>query len=92
MSPVLSLLDRVRANEKQKLDELCQWLSTHLHQPIGWSVLAQRSHMSNEELHLLFMSHHNMSPMQWIRVQRENLLNAAYAQPIVHLDARSQHG
>ena len=83
MSPVQSLLDAVRLNEKQKLDELCQWLLDHLHERIGWSVLVHRSKMSNEELHHIFMQHHHMSPMEWISQQRGNL---------VHLDSRRQHG
>jgi AraC-like DNA-binding protein len=60
MTAVQSLLDRVRLNEKQQLDELCQWLLEHLHDRIGWGVLVQRSKMSNEELHRVFMLHHNM--------------------------------
>ena len=43
MSSVPSLLVRVRLTEKQKLDELCQWLLDHLHERIGWCVLTQRS-------------------------------------------------
>jgi hypothetical protein len=66
MNSVQLLIDRVRLTEKQKLDDLCQWLLGHLHESIGWSVLVQRSKMSNEELHRLFMQHHHMSPMQWI--------------------------
>ena len=83
MSSVQSLLDAVRLNEKQKLDELCQWLLDHLHERIGWSVLVHRSKMSNEELHHIFMQHHHMSPMEWISQQRGHL---------VHLDSRRQHG
>jgi transcriptional regulator GlxA family with amidase domain len=92
MSSVQSLLDRVRLTEKQKLDELCQWLLDHLHECIGWSVLVQRSKMSNEELHRVFMQHHHMSPMQWISQQRGRLVRANVSNKVVQLESRRQHG
>jgi transcriptional regulator GlxA family with amidase domain len=92
MSSVQSLLDAVRLTEKQKLDELCQWLLDHLHECIGWSVLVQRSKMSNEELHRMFMQYHHMSPMQWISQQRGMLVRANGLTKVVQLESRRQHG
>ncbi len=92
MSSVPSLLERVRLTEKQKLDELCQWLLDNLHERIGWSILVQRSMMSNEELHRVFMLHHNVSPMQWISQQRENLVHASSTSKVIHIESRRQHG
>ena len=92
MTPVQSLLDRGRLNEKQKLDTLCEWLLDHLHDRIGWSVLIERSKMSNEELHRIFMLHHNMSPMQWISMQREQLVKSTSSYKVITLDSRSHHG
>jgi transcriptional regulator GlxA family with amidase domain len=92
MSSVPSLLERVRLTEKQKLDELCQWLLDHLHERIGWSVLAQRSMMSNEELHRMFMLHYNQSPMQWISEQREKLVHAHTSHKVVNIESRRLHG
>lgn len=79
-------LDRVRLTQKQKLDELCQWLLVHLHESIGWSVLVQRSMMSNEELHRLFMLYHHMSPMQWISLQRNDFLHPHTSQKVVDIE------
>lgn len=92
MSSVQLLLDRVRLDEKQKLDELCQWLLQHLHECIGWSVLVDRSKMSNEELIHLFMLHHDMSPIQWITHQREKLMIAPKTNRVDHLDLMPLHG
>ena len=92
MSSVPSLLERVHLTEKQKLDELCQWLLDHLHERIGWGVLAQRSMMSNEELHRMFMLHYNLSPMQWISVQREKLVHAHTSHKVVTIESRRVHG
>lgn len=92
MPSVPSLLDRVHLTEKQKLDELCHWILTHLHERIGWGVLAHRSMMTNEELHRVFMLHYDLSPMQWISKQRENLVHAATPQKVVSLVSRRQHG
>lgn len=92
MTAVQSLLDRVGLNEKQQLDELCQWLLEHLHDRIGWGVLVQRSKMSNEELHRVFMLHHNMSPMQWISLQREHLVKSMSSNKVIGIDSRSHHG
>jgi transcriptional regulator GlxA family with amidase domain len=92
MNSVQLLIDRVRLTEKQKLDDLCQWLLGHLHESIGWSVLVQRSKMSNEELHRLFMQHHHMSPMQWISQQREKMVHASATLGQTNLETRHQHG
>ena len=92
MSSVQLLLDRVRLDEKQKLDELCQWLLEHLHECIGWSVLVHRSKMSNEELIHLFMLHHDMSPIQWITHQRAQLMIAPKTNMVDLLDLRPLHG
>lgn len=91
MNSVQLLIDRVRLTEKQKLDDLCQWLLGHLHESIGWSVLVQRSKMSNEELHRLFMQHHHMSPMQWISQQRERMVHASATPSQTKLETRHQH-
>jgi transcriptional regulator GlxA family with amidase domain len=91
-SPVHSLLEKAQLNDKQKLDELCQWLLAHLYEPIGWRVLAQRSNMTHEELHSLFIRNYQLSPMQWIALQRENLVNAMCSSKVVHIDtAHSLH-
>ncbi len=92
MSSVPSLLEHVRLTEKQKLDELCQWLLDHLHERIGWGVLAQRSMMSNEELHRVFMLHFDQSPMQWISEQREKLVHAHTSHKVVNIESRRLHG
>ena len=92
MSSAPSLLERVRLTEKQKLDELCQWLLDHLHERIGWRVLTQRSLMSNEELHHAFMLHYNLSPMQWISEQREQLVHASIPHKVVNIESRHPYG
>lgn len=92
MSTVQLLLDRVRLDEKQKLDDLCLWLLEHLHECIGWRVLVHRSKMSNEELIHLFMLHHDMSPIQWITHQREKLMIAPKTNQVANLDLRHLHG
>lgn len=92
MPSVQSLVERVRLNEKQKLDELCQWLLEHLHERIGWRVLVQRSKMSNEELHRIFMLHHNLSPMQWINQQRQKLIQTSQTEKVTSIESRRQYG
>ena len=76
MSSVHSLVDKSRLSEKQRLDLLCAWLLEHLYEPIGWCVLTQESGLSHEELHRLFNLYFKVTPMQWIRMQREKLMGA----------------
>ena len=59
------------AIEKERLDDLCTWLIEHLHEPLGWQTLTERSGLSHLDLQRLFLQYHQNTPMQWIRQQRE---------------------
>jgi transcriptional regulator GlxA family with amidase domain len=92
MSTVRSLVAKVRMNEKQRLDALCAWLLEHLYEPIGWQALTEQSGLSHEELSRLFQTHHEVTPMQWIRLQREKLMGAMANNKVVEirsLDAKA---
>lgn len=87
MSTVRSLVDATRASERQRLDALCAWLLAHLYEPIGWQALTEQSGFSHEELNRLFKLHHQVTPMQWIRVQREKLMGAMVNNKVVDIRA-----
>lgn len=70
------LHDQTRNDQLRVVEELCVWITDHLHDLIGWSTLERHSQLTHEQLEQCFQSLYGLSPMEWIRVQREHLLHA----------------
>jgi AraC-like DNA-binding protein len=75
------LHDQTRNDQLRVVEELCVWITDHLHDLIGWSTLERRSQLTHEQLEQCFQALYGLGPMQWIRIQREHLLHAA-KQPV----------
>jgi AraC-like DNA-binding protein len=56
---------------KEEFDSLCQWIDSHLSQPIGWQELMEQSHLDHQTIHALFYKYESTTPMTWIRRRRE---------------------
>jgi transcriptional regulator GlxA family with amidase domain len=63
--------------DKKRLERLCAWIQTHLDSDINWIELTTHSGLNHMELQRLFMFHQKTSPMQWIKLQREQLARDA---------------
>ena len=84
------LHDQIRNEQLRVVEDLCVWLLDHLHDLIGWSTLERRSQLTHEQLEQCFQTLYGIGPMQWIRVQREYLLNPT-AQPVSRLVLADVH-
>ena len=67
-------------NDAKKLTQICDWINEHLNESIGWVQLSQSCGLSHAEIQRLFQSQLRVSPMQWIRQQREIQAEAAKKQ------------
>lgn len=76
-------LDKPAAN-KQKFEELVQWIDANLDKPISLNDLIQQSGLSLFELTQQFMLQVKMSPLQFIKVLKKYKAEVALAaqQPV----------
>ena len=58
--------------QKQLFEELCQWIDTHLAEPIGWQQLMAQSGLQYQTMQTLFYNYQSVTPMTWIRRRRED--------------------
>jgi len=61
---------------------LCVWIDAHLDKPVGWPELMRESGLDFQVIHQLFFKHTKMSPMTWIRRQRESRSLSTEARPL----------
>lgn len=59
------------AHQEKAFKDLCVWIDAHLDEPIGWQELMRESGLDFQVIHQRFLKHTSMSPMTWIRRQRE---------------------
>ena len=62
------------SQDRLKLDALCVWIRAHLDEPLGWHALTAQSGLSHLELNRLFSVHLKITPMQWIRQQKDEAM------------------
>ncbi len=58
--------------QKQKLDELCNWIDAHLAETIGWQELMGVSGLDYQAIQSLFYRHKCTTAMTWIRLRRQS--------------------
>ncbi len=58
---------------RRKLDKVCDYAISRLHQPITLTALEQIGRMSKRSLHYAFQSRFGCTPMQWVRQERLSL-------------------
>ncbi len=58
---------------RRKLDIVCDYAISRLHQPITLTALEQVGRMSKRSLHYVFQSRFGCTPMQWVRQERLSL-------------------
>ena len=59
-----------RGSKAQIIDDLLQWIASHLHQPILLDDLVRESGYSQRSLRNIFHDRFQCGPVQWIRQQR----------------------
>lgn len=59
-----------RGSKAQIIDDLLQWIASHLHQPILLDDLVRESGYSQRSLRNIFHDRFHCGPVQWIRQQR----------------------
>jgi len=55
---------------RRLLDRVCEYIQTHLGQPISITTLERVSNMSARNLHYGFLKRYNTTPMRWVRAER----------------------
>jgi AraC-like DNA-binding protein len=55
---------------RRLLDRVCDYIQTHLAQPISITALERVSNMSARNLHYGFLKRYNTTPMRWVRTER----------------------
>jgi AraC-like DNA-binding protein len=73
--------DPVAASRERILEDLLEWMSAHLSEPISLTQLEQRSGYSRRNLQLLFHQRFGCGPIQWVRQQRLERARQALLQP-----------
>lgn len=58
------------SDHRQTLEELCDWIDAHLHEPLGWQELMAQSGLDHQTLNALFFKFQSSTPMAWIRKRR----------------------
>jgi hypothetical protein len=61
----------------ENFDKLAVWIDQNKHESIGWSQLTQVSGLSINELSILFVAKSKLTPMQWIRENKEKSKSAS---------------
>jgi AraC-like DNA-binding protein len=77
--PTVSRFDTPCA--KRALDQLLEWILANLDRPLSLSELEKRSGYSRRSLQLLFRSHHNCTPTEWVRNQRLEAIHRRLLNP-----------
>ena len=70
--PAVTRKQLALSDHRQTFDELCNWIETHLHEPIGWQELMAESGLDHQTLNALFFKFLSTTPMAWIRKRREH--------------------
>jgi transcriptional regulator GlxA family with amidase domain len=83
MGQIASIQIKKSDRDKRRIERLCHWIQSNLASEMTWDALTLQSGLNHMELQRLFMFHHKTSPMQWIKLQREQL-----AQQAMKTDAR----
>jgi AraC-like DNA-binding protein len=55
---------------RRLLDRVCDYIQSHLGQPISITTLERVSNMSARNLHYGFLKRYNTTPMRWVRAER----------------------
>ena len=55
---------------RRLLDRVCDYIQTHLKEPISITVLERVSNTSARNLHYEFLKRYNTTPMRWVRTAR----------------------
>lgn len=74
MQPEL-FLDKLSSTPNKKyarrlLDRVCDYIQTHLSEPISITTLERVSSTSARNLHYEFLKRYNTTPMRWVRTER----------------------
>jgi len=59
-----------RKYARRLLDRICDYVQSHLSQPITLTALERVSNMSARNLHYAFLKRYNTTPMRWVRTER----------------------
>ena len=62
--------ERYQAQRKQ-VESLCNWIESHLDEPIGWQELMEQSGLDYQTIQTLFYRHKCATAMTWIRLRRQ---------------------
>ena len=65
-----TLLHSSNQYDRRLLDRTCQYIQTHLHQPITITMLERISCMSTRKLQYTFQDRFRCTPMEWLRSER----------------------
>ena len=81
--PAVTRKQLALSDHRQTFDELCTWIDSHLHEPIGWQELMAQSGLDHQTLNALFFKFQSTTPMAWIRKRRGlGLVSATKAVPV----------
>lgn len=63
--------DERQRTQREKFDDLCAWIESHLDESIGWQELMTQSGWDYQTIQTHFYRHKCTTAMTWIRLRRQ---------------------